>query len=342
MLLGIALFLPVSTSSAPLQLISTRDPAQNPPAGGSGDSWGPILSPKGRYVLFASTANNLVTNSNGNPLPIRGAPRLNVFLRDRITHSTILVSPNFGGTAGGNGDSIPTGLSTHGRYALFESRASDLVPNDTNGVTDIFLRDVWSNTTRLVSISMSGGAANGVSRSSVMTPDGRYVAFVSAATNLVPDDTNGIPDIFVRDLQTATTTLVSVGAQNTNSARGSLASSESPAITPDGRFVVFYSTATNLIPGAGGVGEIFVRDLRTATTIWASSNTRALLGYSNAVSYNQTISSDGRYVTYQASTNSGALPIPNAQGSIIRFNVNSGRSDLISTNANVQNGPNSH
>ena len=337
MLLGIALFLSVSASSAPLQLISTRDPAQNPPAGGSGDSWGPILSPKGRYVLFASTANNLVTNSNGNPLPIRGAPRLNAFLRDRFTHSTILVSPNFGGTAGGNGDSIPTGLSTHGRYALFESRASDLVPNDTNGVTDIFLRDVWSNTTTLVSISMSGGAANGVSRSSVMTPDGRYVAFVSAATNLVPDDTNGIPDIFVRDLQTATTTLVSVGAQNTNSARGSLASSESPAITPDGRFVVFYSTATNLIPGAGGVGEIFVRDLRTATTIWASSNTRALLGYSNAVSYNQTISSDGKYVTYQASTNSGDLPTPNAQGSIIRFKVNSGRSDLISTNATVQN-----
>ena len=84
-----------------------------------------------------------------------------------------------------------------------------------------------------------------------MTPDGRYVAFVSTATNLVADDTNNIADVFVRDLQAGTTTLVSVGAtNNVNQLASRVAtSSESPEITPDGRYVAFYSTATNLVSG---------------------------------------------------------------------------------------------
>jgi Tol biopolymer transport system component len=76
-----------------------------------------------------------------------------------------------------------------------------LVPGDTNGVADIFVRDLVTGATFLVSTNSSGGSANGVSRGSMMTPDGRYVAFVSAATNLVAGDSNRIPDVFVRDLQ---------------------------------------------------------------------------------------------------------------------------------------------
>src|SRR6266481_7700573 len=98
----------LSVGAAPFELISGRDPFQAPPAGGSGDSWGPILSPDGRYVLFASAANNLVTTSNGNPLPVLVGLRLNVFLRDRTAGTTTLVSANLTGTGGGNGDSIPT------------------------------------------------------------------------------------------------------------------------------------------------------------------------------------------------------------------------------------------
>src|SRR3989442_5842419 len=267
-----------SMSAAPLQLVSVRDPSQPPPAGGNGDSWGPVLSPNGRFVLFSSTANNLVINSNGNAFPVLVAPHLNVFLRDRTARTTTLVSVNLNGTGGGNGDSIPTGISTHGRYACFESSASDLTPGDTNGVTDVFVRDLWSNTTALVSANLAGVPGNGVCRGSAMTPDGRYVAFVSAATNLVAGDTNGIPDVFVRDLQTQTPILVSVGAKITNSSSGFFPSSESPDITPDGRYVAFYSTATNLAPGAGIAGEVYVRDLVAGTTIWASANARALLG----------------------------------------------------------------
>src|SRR5882724_9916501 len=121
----ISVTLPVG--AAPFQLISLRETTQAPPAGGSGDSWGPILSPDGRFVLFPSTANNLVTTSNGNALRVLVAPRLNVFLRDRKVGTTTLVSVNMAGTGGGNGDSLPTGISTNGRYACFESRASDLV-----------------------------------------------------------------------------------------------------------------------------------------------------------------------------------------------------------------------
>src|SRR5262249_10132676 len=155
----------------------------------------------GRYVLFASTANNLVLSSSNNPLPMIPLAKLNVFLRDRANGTTTLVSVNLAGTGGGNGDSVPTALSTDGRYPLFESSASDLIAGDTNGVADVFVRDLVSNSTVLVSVSTNGGAANGVCRGSTMTADGRYVAFVSAANNLVADDTNGIPDVFVRDLQ---------------------------------------------------------------------------------------------------------------------------------------------
>src|SRR6267142_3608796 len=131
----LALWWTASAWCAPFQLVSQRG-ASPAPAGGSGDSWGSILSPDGRFVLFASTANNLVLTTNGHALPVSGAQRLNVFLRDRTNATTTLVSANVDGTGGGNGDSIPTSLSANGLYACFESSASDLVPGDTNGVTD--------------------------------------------------------------------------------------------------------------------------------------------------------------------------------------------------------------
>src|SRR5262245_59642475 len=121
----------------PFQIVSARDPSQAAPAGGSGDSYGPILTPDGRYVLFASAANNLVMNAgSSNPASLAIPAHLNVFLRDRTNGITTLASVNLNGIAG-NGNSFPSGISTNGRYALFESTASDLVAGDTNGVSDI-------------------------------------------------------------------------------------------------------------------------------------------------------------------------------------------------------------
>jgi Tol biopolymer transport system component len=263
--LGIVLAVTICASgrvgAGPFQLVSALDRAQAPPSGGSGDSWQPIISLDGRYVLFASMANNLVVISN-NPLPVLTTPGRNIFLRDRVNGTTKLVSMNLAGTGGGNGDSIPTGISTNGRYALFESTASDLVAGDTNNASDVFIRDVVSGVTVLVSASTNGGIANGPSRSSVLTPNGSNVVFVSAASNLVPGDSNGIPDVFVRDWQAGVTTLASAGAMATNSAL-LLGSSESPDITPDGRYVAFLSTATNLVAGGNATGgDIYERVLK--------------------------------------------------------------------------------
>jgi Tol biopolymer transport system component len=322
-----------STASASLQLVSLRDPSFTAPAGGNGDSGLSIISADGRFVLFASTANNLtLTNNNNSVLP----RRLNVFLRNRTNDTTTLVSVNMAGTGGGNGDSFPTGISTNGQFALFESSAGDLVANDTNNVSDIFVRDLVNGTTTLVSVGTNGTSGNGVSRGSVITPDGRYVAFVSASSNLVVVDTNNIADVFVRDLQAGTTTLASVGAV-TNSNPLSASSSESPEITPDGRYVVFYSTATNLVPNVNTAGEIYVRDLIAGKTIWASTNARAIYqsvtGGPNVVSCNYNISDDGQFVAFEVCTN---LPSgSSARGVILRYSLQTGLTDTINTNAHV-------
>jgi hypothetical protein len=324
-------------SAGAAQLVSAPGSSFASKLGGSGDSGLSIISKDGRYVLFASTANNLtLTNNNNSVLP----SRFNVYLHDNLANTTTLVSVNQTGTGGGNGDSFPTGISTNGQFALFESSASDLVPNDTNNASDIFVRDVISGTTTLVSINTAGGNANGTSRGSVMTPDGRYVAFTSAATNMVANDTNGIADVFVRDLQAGTTTLVSVGAvTNSNPPTAFTAvSSESPEITPDGRYVVFYSTATNLVPGVMTAGEIYIHDLVAGNTIWASTNARAIfnstIGGTNVVSCNYSISDDGQFVAFEVCTNPASGS--SARGIILRYSTVTGLTDIINTNASVQ------
>ena len=314
-----------------LQLVSARDNAQTAPAGGSGDSWSPIVSPDGRYVLFASTANNLTLTSQSNALPVSVSPRLNVYLRDRISGITTLVSVNAAGTGGGNGDSLPTAISTNGQYICFESAASDLVAGDTNGLADVFVRNMASNTTYLVSVALGGSTGNGSCRGSTMTPDGRYVAFVSTATNLVSGDTNGIADVFLRDLQAGTTALVSVGARTTNSF--TLSSSEAPDFSADGQYVAFYSSATNLGSGTTSGTEIYVRDMVGGTTIWASTNSRSLLGTTLAFSYNHAISADGKFIAFETSSN--APTTAGNHGLILRYSVDTGVTDLVNTNAYV-------
>ena len=324
-----------SQAAGNLQLISARNPSIAAPASASGDSDLPILSADGRYALFASSAENLVTNWNNGPVSGLLPRPMNVFLRDRTTATTVLISVSPDGTAG-NGDSFPSAISTDGQYALFESAASNLVSGDTNNVADVFLRDLASGVTILISTDTNGVAGNGNSRSPAMTPDARYIAFVSAASNLVAQDSNGIPDIFVRDRLASTTTPASVGATSTGSFTLP-SSSESPDITPDGRFVAFFSTATNLLPGVTAAGQVFVRDLISGTTTWASTNAHALFqsvfGTTNEIACNQRISADGNYVAFEACTNS--VNDSYAPGLILRYSLQSGLTDLVFTNANV-------
>src|SRR5947207_175269 len=234
-------------AASSVQAVSLADPSLPVVTGGTSDSSASVISSDGRFVLFLSSANNLVTNDDNGKF-------VDVFLRDRTNGVTTLVSVNQTGVGGGNGNSVSPALSSNGRYVVFESEASNLVANDTNGVSDVFLRDVQNGTTTLVSVDNAGGEGNGPSTSPLISGDGRYVAFVSQAGNLVGNDTNGASDVFVRDLQTGTTTLVSVTARGGSSGNGA---SDSPTMTPDGQWVVFVSRATNLVAGTtNNLGDI--------------------------------------------------------------------------------------
>ena len=314
--------------ASPVQLLSARNPSIAFLPGGNGDSVAPWISDDGRYVVFSSLANDLTPGGNSQQV-------LNVYLCDRSSNTTVLVSANASGTGGGNGHSTAGQISTNGRYALFESDASDLLPGDTNGVSDIFVRDLQTGSNILVSVATDGGWANGASTDPVMTPDGRYVAFVSAATNLVAGDTNGIPDLFVRDLVSGTTAWVTAGATGTN------VIAATPVITPDGQYVAFFSTATNLAPGVPATtqGEIYVRDRLAGTTIWASTNAAAtvsnLLHLISMTSSHPVLSDDGRYVAFKTGwTNGTACSGGWGPGPVFFFQYDSvnGTTTILSTN----------
>ena len=136
-------------------------------------------------------------------------------------------------------------MSADGRFVAFESDASNLVAGDNNGSRDVFVHDRQTGTTTRVSVGTGGTQGNGDSVEADVSPDGRYVAFRSDATNLVIGDTNNAEDIFVHDRQTGTTTRVSVDT-------GSLQANDDsflPSLSSDGQFVTYHSDATNLVSG---------------------------------------------------------------------------------------------
>ena len=331
-------FSPLVAEADSIQSISILSPALQPPSGGNGDSTGPIISPDGRFVLFASTADNLWLSTNSLPLAPIFPPKLNVFLRDRINQTTTLVSVNLSGLGGGNDDSTPGAISPDGQYVLFESRASDLLAGDTNKVSDIFIRNLFTGATTLVSVSTNGGSANGASQNAVMTPDGRFVAFSSLASNLVPGDTNVIADVFVRDLNAGMTSLVSPMAIPRR-INGFLSpppdSSDLPQITAAGQFIVFSSTATNLLPGLTNSGEVYIRDTSGGVTIFASTAARGLassiFGTNDVICYGQCISASNEFIAFEVSPNAAGAPPPPAM--VLRYGIQSGLTDVISTNA---------
>src|SRR5262249_47020879 len=256
-------------SAQPTQLLSVPDASQPAADSGSGDSVAPIISADGRYVLFASTANNLVVIGTNQPIPAISPAPMHVYLRDRVTSTTTLISVNLAGTGGGNDNSWPISISTNGQFILFESAASNLVPNDTNNATDVFVRNLVTTQTMLVSAKSNGAPGNRDSSGSAMTSDGHFVAFLSSAFDLVANDTNAIANIFVRDLQNGGMAVVGVGAKSVSGlVQPSLIS---PEISDDGRYVLFTSPGTNLVANVLTTNELYLRDLVAGTTVWANS-----------------------------------------------------------------------
>src|SRR2546428_413238 len=142
----------------------------------------------------------------------------------------------------GNADSA---ISADGRFVAFTSSATNLVPGDSNAVADVFVHDRMTATTERVSVASDGTQANGASDRAAISGDGRFVAFRSSASNLVPGDTNGALDVFVHDRETGETTIASIASDGT---QGN-GSSSRPSLSADGRFVAFTSSASNLVPG---------------------------------------------------------------------------------------------
>jgi Tol biopolymer transport system component len=251
-----------------------------------GVSFAAGMSADGRFIGFATKVANVVPgDTNG---------QNDMFVLDRQTGSVARVSLGQGG-AQANALSIGIGLSGDGRFALFDSFATNLVSGPASGFEDAFVRDRQTGTTRRVCVSTQGSLANARCFGESLSADGRYVGFSTPASNMVPGDTLDTFDPFVRDLQTGTTEIVNV---STAGIRGN-GESSSPELSADGRYVAFSSSATNLVPGdTNGRGDTFVRDRQTGIT------RRVGLGPAGAQpsegSGSESISANGRFVSFNS------------------------------------------
>ncbi len=283
---------------------SARNDLRDGGVKGDRDSFAPDLSADGRQLAFGSRANNLSPNQQDFGL-------LDTFVRDMGAAETRLASRadgmNGADSAAQEDDTRPS-VSDDGRYVAFATYASGLVPGDTesnpNTITsDIYVRDLATGATTLVSreSGVSGAKAHGGSSSPSISADGRHVAFVSSADNLSPDGPFFMTRVYVRDLATASTQLVSrasgvAGAAGNNG-------SDQPSISADGRHVAFASNATNLDPGDGDTAsDVYVRDLDTNQTTLASVATTVGDKGGGAFCCATSISADGTRVSFESAS----------------------------------------
>jgi Tol biopolymer transport system component len=291
-------------------------------AQGDGDSEKPSVSADGRYVAFASEATNFVSGDTN--------ATFDVFVRDSQSSVTECVSVASDGTLGIHGGSYPS-ISADGRYVAFHSYSANLVGGDTNNQYDVFVRDRQSGVTERVSIATGGGQGDGTSEDPSISADGRDVAFMSLATNLVGGDTNSVEDIFVHDRQSGTTERVSIstgGAQgNGNSALAS--------ISADGRYVAFNSEASNLVGGdTNAVPDTFVRDRQSGTTVRVSVSSGGAEGNGGSGGYTGlSISADGRYVAFWSDASNLVAGDTNGVSDIFVHDLQSGVTERMSVDS---------
>jgi flagellin-like hook-associated protein FlgL len=275
--------------------ITTRISTSATGVEGNDTSYAAAISADGRYITFYSIATNLVANDTN------GAA--DTFIKDTVTGEVERVSTSSDGSQSSGSASYPMAMSPDGRYVAIYSEAANLVSGDTNGVGDGFVKDRVTGSMTRVTTSSSGLEGNGYSVIRNISANGRYVVFFSAATNLVSGDTNGFVDSFVKDTVTGTTTRISTDSNGNEAAGLPGTFSQVRAISADGRYVGFRSSATNLVAGdTNGVVDSFVKDLVTGTTTRISTDSSGNQG--DAASLVHFMSSDGRYVLFEsASTN---------------------------------------
>ncbi len=279
----------------------------------------PALSADGRFVAFVSWAPNLVPDDRNG--------RRDAFVRDRLTGETSRVSKGNGGTF------FNPAISADGRFVAFSSLASNLVPDDSNGRFDIFVHDRQTSETSRVSIASDGEQGNGHSTAPAASADGRFIAFTSAASNLVPGDSNNREDTFVHDRHTGQTSRVSVRSNGNQANNWSL----NPAMSADGRFVTFRSPASNLVPGdSNGRWDIFVHDRQageTSRVSVASDGSEA-----NGDSEGPAMNTDGRFVAFESGASNLVSGDSNDRTDIFVHDRQTGETSRVSVASNGRQG----
>lgn len=241
------------------------------------------ISSNGRFVAFVSDATNLIDGKSIMP----GA----VYVKDLLLGSLSVASTRTAFT-----DPVPArrpSLSANGRYIAFQSEAGGLVDNDLNGLNDIFVKDLQTGALVRASVSSQAIEGTGPSFDAQISEDGSFVVFASQAENLVANDSNNQPDIFVKKLQTGALEIASLSTAGDASDGWS----ESPSISSDGRFVAFKSFAKNLSPAdTQSYSDIFVKDMQSSALYLVSSDIDGIVG--NYVSTAPMISSNGQSVVF--------------------------------------------
>lgn len=285
---------------------------------GDGKSESPAISADGRFVAFASEATNLVPSDTNN--------QWDVFLHDTLNGTTTRVSVDSAGLqATGFTGSFSPAISADGRMIAFASNAWDLVPNDTNNSLDVFVHDQLTGETTRVSVDSAGIQGSFFSNEPSISANGRFVAFESWSSNLVPNDTNGAGDVFVHDRLTGETIRASL---DSNGVEGNLASTAA-ALSADGQVIAFESKADNLIAGdSNGQDDIFVHNRSSGQTTRVSISTGGSEG--NSFSYLPSISADGRFISFESRADNLILNDLNGNVDVFLHDQSTGQTTALS------------
>jgi Ca2+-binding RTX toxin-like protein len=288
-----------------------------------GASFSPAISADGRYVAFTSLASNLTLN-DGNGFA-------DVFRKDMATGAVLIVSAAPDGLSA-NSVSFGPAISADGRYVVFLSAASNIVTDDTNYSVDVFRKDMVTSRTLRVNLAADGTEASlGAMNAPALSADGRYVAFDSAAANLTGSDSNNRDDVFVKDMLSGAISRASEGP-NGESLTGGLEGILKPAISADGRYVVF-ATSTAMVAGdSNGLADIYRKDLLSGAILRVSTDSAGNQG--NAASFDADISADGRYVSFTSQASNFAAGDRALSADIFRKDLLTGALLLISRSPN--------
>jgi Tol biopolymer transport system component len=279
---------------------------------GNAASAQPVISANGQFIAFSSKATNFVAGETNTVADI--------FIYDTQTKQLRGMNP-----LDSNGDSLNPSISADGRWVVFESTASNLVANDTNKASDIFLFDSKTNQLTRISVNDGGAQGNGNSIHPMIAANGGVVVFESEATNLVSGDTNNSSDIFLYDLTTRTTQRISQATSQAD--KGSYY----PAVAAEGKIIAFESEATNLVTGdTNGFSDIFIHDLTTGQLQRISNANGEPI---NAASYYPSISATGRFIAFTTAATNLIGGNPNALFDIVKYDRITQQFERLNVNA---------